>query len=362
MMEYRTISNCVIRIKLFFTRISIIWEWLRQIWIPTSSTKLAEAEQRLLSFVRFPFEQNQISIGDNLTINTIHTYNPKARQSNRKAPLVLLHGFGAGIGFWLLNIDALAEQYEHVYAIDLLGCGRSSRPHFRAKTPEEAERFFVDALERWRIKVNLEKMILLGEYIYNFKKILNFIFMNFFIGHSLGAYIGASYTMSFPYRVPHLILASPVGVPKEPDTPLPSRRYFHSSLTWRLGRDLTIFLWKRGYTPQSGVRFMGPLGPLPVNIYVTRRFSIQPGIEDTSPATDEAGLETSAALADQIDKGKLKLPKQDLAQYLVCNILILSCTYRYLINFFSIIYVLNLAVVNLVCLVLLNQMFLHISH
>jgi hypothetical protein len=168
--------------------------------------------------------------------------------------------------------------------------------------------------------------------------------------------------MSFPYRVPHLILASPVGVPKEPDTPLPSRRYFHSSLTWRLGRDLTIFLWKRGYTPQSGVRFMGPLGPLPVNIYVTRRFSIQPGIEDTSPATDEAGLETSAALADQIDKGKLKLPKQDLAQYLVCNILILSCTYRYLINFFSIIYVLNLAVVNLVCLVLLNQMFLHISH
>ncbi len=161
----------------------------------------------------------------------------------------------------------------------------------------------------------------------SFQKILNFIFINL-LGHSLGAYIGASYAMSFPSRVPHLMLASPIGVPKEPDTPQPSRRYLHSSLTWRLGRDLSVFLWKHGYPPQSGVRFMGPLGPLPVSIYVTRRFSIQPAIENTSAATSEAGLETLAALANQIDKGKLKLPKQELAQYLVCYFLILSTTYK----------------------------------
>jgi hypothetical protein len=148
---------------------AIIWEWLRQIWIPTSSARLAEAERRVLSIVRFPFEQNQVSIGDDLTINTIHTHNPKASRSDKRSPLVLLHGFGAGVGFWLLNLDALAEQHEHVYAIDLLGCGRSSRPRFRAKTSEEAERFFVDALERWRIQLNLDKMILLGKLfiIYN---------------------------------------------------------------------------------------------------------------------------------------------------------------------------------------------------
>jgi len=139
-----------------------VWESLRQIWIPTSSTKLAEAEQRVLSVVRFPFEQNQISIGDNLTINTLHIHNPKVKRAEKRSPLVLLHGYGAGIGFWLLNLDDLAEQHEHIYAIDMLGCGRSSRPIFRAKTPEEAEQFFVDALERWRIQVNLDKMILLG--------------------------------------------------------------------------------------------------------------------------------------------------------------------------------------------------------
>jgi pimeloyl-ACP methyl ester carboxylesterase len=168
-------SNCVIQIKYFFTTLAIVWEWLRQIWIPTSSARLAEAERRVLSVVRVPFEQTQVPIGDNLTINTIHTYNPKAKRANKISPLVLLHGFGAGVGFWLLNLDTLAEQHEHVYAIDLLGCGRSSRPRFQAKTTEEAEQFFVDALERWRIQLNLDKMILLGKYI-EYKNYIKFFF------------------------------------------------------------------------------------------------------------------------------------------------------------------------------------------
>lgn len=143
-----------------------VWERIRRVWIPTSSTQLAEAEQRVLSVVRYPFEQTQVSIGDDLTINTIYTHNPNARRPNPRPPLVLLHGYGAGVGFWLLNLDALAAAHERVYAIDLLGCGRSSRPRFRAKTSEDAERFFVDALERWRIQLNLDKMILLGMFIF----------------------------------------------------------------------------------------------------------------------------------------------------------------------------------------------------
>jgi pimeloyl-ACP methyl ester carboxylesterase len=139
----------------------------------------------------------------------------------------------------------------------------------------------------------------------------------FIIGHSFGAYIGASYAMSFPSRVSHLILASPVGVPKEPEVvEAPGRR---ASFGWRLARELILFLWNRGYTPLSVVRLIGPMGPRPVTAYVTRRFLIGPAVNgDTSPATSEAGLETSAALADQIDKGRIKLPKTDVAQYLGC--------------------------------------------
>ena len=125
--------------------------------------------------------------------------------------------------------------------------------------------------------------------------------------------------MAFPSRVSHLILASPVGVPKEPEMVEPLGRH-RTSLGWRLARNLVLFLWNRGYTPLSVVRLIGPIGPRPVTAYVTRRFLIGPAIEEETPAaTTKAGLETSAALADQIDRGKLKLPKQDVAQYLVCS-------------------------------------------
>ena len=143
--------------------------------------------------------------------------------------------------------------------------------------------------------------------------------------------MGASYAMSFPSRVSHLILASPVGVPTEPANAEPIGGRRATSFGWRLARNLILFLWNRGYTPLSVVRLIGPVGPRPVTSYVTRRFLIGPAVEETPPATtetgretaaatSETGLEASAALADQIDKGRVKLPKNDVAQYLVCFI------------------------------------------
>jgi abhydrolase domain-containing protein 4 len=59
------------------------------------------------------------------------------------------------------------------------GFARSSRPNF-STDPEVAEKQMVQALEAWRQEVRLNNMVLLG--------------------HSLGAFLATSYSISHPDR------------------------------------------------------------------------------------------------------------------------------------------------------------------
>lgn len=118
--------------------------------------------------------------------------------------LVMLHGYGAGLGLFYQNFEPITRvKGWRLYALDMLGMGNSSRPAFRiaAKDPKakiaEAESFFVDALEEWRKIRNIEKFTLLG--------------------HSLGGYLAVSYALKYPGHLNKLILASPVGIPEAPE-------------------------------------------------------------------------------------------------------------------------------------------------
>lgn len=216
--------------------------------------------------------------------------------------LVVLHGYGAGLGFFYKNFEALSRAKGwQLYAVDLLGMGRSTRPPYKIKAKDrqqainEAEDWFIDALEEWRAKRKIERFTLLG--------------------HSLGGYMAVAYALKYPGRLNKLILASPVGIPEDPyavsaEMPEPTDSTLANEFTQNQSdvveppngsqnvpsnnsnslnannngsqpRRRTLpkwfaYLWDANISPFSFVRWAGPFGPQLVSGWTSRRFSHLP--------------------------------------------------------------------------------------
>ncbi|KDN50917.1 hypothetical protein RSAG8_00546, partial [Rhizoctonia solani AG-8 WAC10335] len=96
-----------------------------------------------------------------LSINPVDSDSKETMTSSNIPPVVFLPGYGAGIGFFYRNLEAMGEwaakRKTDVYALDWLGMGRSARVPFKVHAKrddikgrvEEAESFFLDALEEW---------------------------------------------------------------------------------------------------------------------------------------------------------------------------------------------------------------------
>jgi len=157
--------------------------------------------------------------------------------------LVVLHGFGTGIGFWASNIDALAAHYR-VFVLDWLGCGGSARPKFMLGwTSDEAEHFFVDALHDWVVETRKHR-----EYGRALEKPFSIL------AHSLGGYLSVSFTEKYPHLVKSLVLASPVGIPQAPANKLPPTT---EPIRKRMLFSFVFLLWGYNYTPQFFIRLGG---------------------------------------------------------------------------------------------------------
>ncbi|KAG5266653.1 hypothetical protein AALO_G00234640 [Alosa alosa] len=160
-------------------------------WRPTSMALLETAESRILARLHNASSSRFVTLPDNNQIRTLTITAHQGEQAS-KIPLVMVHGFGGGMGLWIRNLDPLSCS-RTVHAFDLLGFGRSSRPDFPMDA-KQAEDQWVTSIEQWRQAMGVELMILLG--------------------HSLGGYLVTSYAIRYPDRVAHLILVDPWGFPK----------------------------------------------------------------------------------------------------------------------------------------------------
>jgi pimeloyl-ACP methyl ester carboxylesterase len=123
--------------------------------------------------------------------NYIHTIMCKKKSSHDKPDIVFIHGYqGSGVLFYKL-LNGFVEHF-NVYCFDMIGMGLSSRPQVEFDTPEKYIEFFLTFIELWRIAVGLTKFYL--------------------VGHSLGGYFSALYTLRFPDNVIQLTLVSPAGI------------------------------------------------------------------------------------------------------------------------------------------------------
>lgn len=167
-------------------------------------------------------------------------------ECKENVPLVMIHGFGAGVGLWILNLDSLSTN-RPVYAMDTLGFGRSSRSTF-GKDAMTCEKQFVSSIEEWRKAMNIPKMILLG--------------------HSMGGYLASSYALSHPERVKHLILADPWGFQKKPS----DDKLIRKIPFWVRAIAFTL----KPFNPLFAIRAAGPYGERLVRRLrpdITRKFS-----------------------------------------------------------------------------------------
>lgn len=152
-----------------------------------------------------------------------------------KPKLVLVHGFGGSGALYYKVLKGLAENF-YLIVIDLPGMGSSSRPTWRCSDGSEADAFFMDAIERWRINMgNLTDFMVAA--------------------HSYGGYIFGTYASLYPQHIRKLLLLSPLGVKQRPENfSLDRMRFMRGNGPPRWAVAIAKSLWGK-VSPFSVLRF-----------------------------------------------------------------------------------------------------------
>jgi len=249
--KLQTVSGHV-QIVILTSLIGNIITCISEHWVPTSLAHLTQSEDNLLasagvsstSLVRkFACGISYFESAEIEEVAIVTSDSTCKSQIKSKPVLVLTHGYGAGKAIWASIIPELQKTY-HLYILDWNGIGMSSRPKFSARRLSQAEGFFVNSLENWRVAVGLDRF--------------------FLCAHSLGGYLSSIYALRYPQHVQQLILLSPVvGVPEDLE------QAEHTPFS--LFNKIFSIIWNN-ITPMYFVRFLGPLSFIITDKVIRFRF------------------------------------------------------------------------------------------
>ncbi len=107
-------------------------------------------------------------------------------------PLLLIHGLGARSEDWTAEMPAYAKNGFRVYAIDLLGCGRTDRPNIAYTIGQQ-----VDLVQGFLSAIHVEKTDVMG--------------------WSMGGWVALEFALQHPERVNRLVAMDSAGLKFETD-------------------------------------------------------------------------------------------------------------------------------------------------
>lgn len=105
------------------------------------------------------------------------------------SPIVLVHGIGSAIETWALNVEALAQHHQ-VYALDLVGSGRSDKP------------------------LGSYSLVALAEFVKGFADVMELDRFSL-IGNSMGGGIALQFALLYPQQIEKLVLVNSLGLGQE---------------------------------------------------------------------------------------------------------------------------------------------------
>ncbi|CAI2372487.1 unnamed protein product [Moneuplotes crassus] len=218
-----------------------------------------------------------------------------------KPHIVIVHGFG-GAGMIFFKMFKQLSQHFHVYLIDILGMGRSNRGDFDCETYQECENYFVNSIEKWRQKVGIRKMNLLG--------------------HSFGGFICSKYALHYPRKINKLLLFSPWASESCTEEQILNFDRETEDQSWKTRAQLKAFktIYKNispfGMARKAG----GLLGGFIVKMAIRQRFDNELDIKDLKAIVQY--LEQITLRKEGSESAFVKMfPHFNRSKYAICNYL-----------------------------------------